>query len=433
MKSLDSKTPNQDWHPNIWPPFTQITKSNPHIEITHGKDALLFTKDPKKELIDGISSWWVTLHGHSNEYIANAIFDQAKKLEQVIFADFLHPQAKRLGERLSKLTKLDRLFFSDNGSTAVEVALKIAYQFWQNQGQQRSQIIAFDGAYHGDTFGAMALGERNLFNENFDSLMFPVKRAPWPSTWINDDEVERKENQAIQKLGTLLKTPTVAVILEPLVQGAGGMNMVRPEFIKKVSEIVKNNNSLLIADEVLTGFGRCGSLFAFQQAKIIPDLISLSKGLTGGFLPMGITLSTEEVFQSFIDDSPKKTFWHGHSFTANPLGCAAANASLDLLEKEPHKYLSFEEKHFPNLVKFKELKYVKKLRITGTIAAFDIELGNNKGYLNSIGKKIKSLAMEQGLFIRPLGSVIYLLPPLCISDNQLEKSYRIIKETLNDL
>ena len=215
-----SKTKNQNWHPNIWPPFTQITNSKPQQEVTHGKDALLFTKDPQQELIDGISSWWVTLHGHSNEYIANAIFNQAKSLEQVIFADFLHPQAKRLAERLSKLTQLERLFFSDNGSTAVEVALKIAYQSWQNQGETRTQIIAFEGAYHGDTFGAMALGERNIFNENFDNLMFPVKRAPWPSTWINDDEVERKEHEAIQKLITLLKVPTVAVILEPLVQGA---------------------------------------------------------------------------------------------------------------------------------------------------------------------------------------------------------------------
>ena len=433
MKSLVSKTPNQDWHPNIWPPFTQITNSNPQIEVSHGKDTLLFTKSPKKELIDGISSWWVTLHGHSNEYIANAIFNQAKNLEQVIFADFLHPQAKRLAERLSKLTKLERLFFSDNGSTAVEVALKIAYQNWQNEGDPRKQIIAFEGAYHGDTFGAMALGERNIFNEPFNDLMFPVKRAPWPSTWINDDDVEHKESVAIQRLDALLKTPTVAVILEPLVQGAGGMNMVRPQFIKKVSETIKNNNSLLIADEVLTGFGRCGSLFAFQKAKILPDLISISKGLTGGFLPMGITLSKEKIFQSFIDDSPRKTFWHGHSFTANPLGCAAANASLDLLEKEPQKYFSLEEKHLSHLVKFKKLSFIKKIRITGTIAALDLEIGNNRGYLNNIGKKIKTLSMEQGLFIRPLGNVLYLLPPLCISDDQLEKSYWIIKQVLNDL
>ena len=209
--------------------------------------------------------------------------------------------------------------------------------------------------------------------------------------------------------------------------------MVRPQFIKKVSEIINNTNSLLIADEVLTGFGRCGSLFAFQKAKIIPDLISISKGLTGGFLPMGITLCEEKIFQSFIDDSPRKTFWHGHSFTANPLGCAAANASLDLLEKEPQKYLSFEEKHLSHLMKFKNLSYIKKVRVTGTIAAFDLDIGNKKGYFNNIGKEIKSLAMEKGLFIRPLGNVIYLLPPLCITDDQLGKSYWIIRQILDNL
>ncbi len=433
MGFLVSENTHNDWHPNIWPPFTQITKNKPQIEVTHGKDAIIFTKYPPRELIDGISSWWVTLHGHSNQYIANAIYEQAKNLEQVIFADFLHPQAKKLSERLSNLTKLERLFFSDNGSTAVEVALKIAYQSWQNQGETRNQIIAFEGAYHGDTFGAMALGERNIFNENFNNLMFPVKRAPWPSTWINDKNVELKENKAIQELETLLKIPTVAVILEPLVQGAGGMNMVRPEFIKRVSEVVKNNNSLLIADEVLTGFGRCGTLFAFQQANIIPDLISISKGLTGGFLPMGITLAKENIFKSFISDSPVKTFWHGHSFTANPLGCAAANASLDLLENEPIKYLSFENKHLLYINKIKRFPFVKNIRVKGTIAAFDLEIGENYGYLNNIGKKIKSLSIEKGLFIRPLGNVIYLLPPLCITDNQLEQSYNIICEILSEL
>ena len=423
----------KDWHPNIWPPFTQIKTNKPQIEVIYGKDASLFTKEPEKELIDGISSWWVTLHGHSNEFIANAISEQANKLEQVIFADFLHPQAKMLSERLSKLTKLERVFFSDNGSTAVEVALKIAYQWWRNQGEERNQIIAFEGAYHGDTFGAMALGERNLFNESFENLMFPVQRAPWPSTWLEDKEIERKEDAALKTLSRLLQKPTVAVILEPILQGAGGMNMVRPEFIKKVSKLVINNNSLLIADEVLTGFGRTGSLFAFQQANIHPDLIAISKGLTSGFLPMGITLSKEKIFQSFVSESPEKTFWHGHSFTANPLGCAAANASLDLLELEPNKYLNFHHKHIFLLKKLQKLSFVKRVRVCGTIVAFDLEIDTNSGYLNSVGKKIKAMAIEKGLFIRPLGNVIYLLPPLCITDKQLENSYEIIYEILLNL
>tara|TARA_Y100001978_G_scaffold167949_1_gene156239 strand:+ start:15941 stop:17236 length:1296 start_codon:yes stop_codon:yes gene_type:complete len=423
----------RDWHPNIWPPFTQISKSKGQIEVSHGKNASIFTINPKKELIDGISSWWVTLHGHSNDYITQAIYDQSKKLEQVIFADFLHPQAKKLSERLSHLTKLERLFFSDNGSTAVEVALKIAYQWWQNKGENRHQIIAFEGAYHGDTFGAMALGERNIFNQSFEKLMFPVQRAPWPATWIGDEDIEKKENHAIQKLITLMEEPTVAVIIEPLLQGAGGMNMVRPEFLKKISNAIKNYNTLLIADEVLTGFGRSGNLFAFQKANIKPDIIAISKGLTAGFLPMGITMSKEEIFQSFISDSPEKTFWHGHSFTANPLGCAAANASLDLLEKEPKKYLNFEARHLTYLDQFKRLSCIKKIRVCGTVAAFDLEIGTRSGYLNEIGKKIKNLALTKGLFIRPLGNVIYLLPPLCITDKELEKCYKILYEIIIEI
>tara|TARA_B100001121_G_scaffold300378_1_gene310159 strand:+ start:787 stop:2094 length:1308 start_codon:yes stop_codon:yes gene_type:complete len=422
-----------EWHPNIWPPFTQIKTNNPQIEITHGKDSLIFTKNPERTLIDGISSWWVTLHGHGNEYIAEAIAKQAREIEQIIFADFLHPQAKLLSERLSKITNLERLFFSDNGSTAIEVALKIAYQWWQNNGELRNQIIAFEGAYHGDTFGAMALGERNIFNESFEKLMFPVKRVPWPSTWIGDQEVEIKEAKAIEKLIKLLEKPTAAVIFEPILQGAGGMNMVRPEFISKISELVKTNNSLLIADEVLTGFGRCGNLFAFQKANIKPDLIAISKGLTGGFLPMGITLAKEKIFQSFVSESPEKTFWHGHSFTANPLGCAAANASLDLLEKSPTKYSDFESKHYSLIKGFKSLTSVKRIRVCGTIVAFELEDKHNSGYLNSVGKIIKKNAIDKGLFIRPLGNVIYLLPPLSITDYQLEKSYEIIIEIIRNL
>ncbi len=434
---MDNKHNSADflnnWHPNIWPPFTQINKSKPQLEVTHGKDTLLFTKNPDRSLIDGISSWWVTLHGHSNEYIAKSISFQAKELEQVIFADFLHPQAKKLSERLSALTNLKRLFFSDNGSTAVEVALKIAYQYWKNKNESRNQIIAFDGAYHGDTFGAMALGERNIFNSSFENLMFPVKRSPWPSTWLNDDEIENKEKNALETLYELLQEPTVAVILEPILQGAGGMNIVRPEFLEKVSNLVKDNNSLLIADEVLTGFGRCGSLFSFQKAKIKPDLIALSKGLTGGFLPMGITLSSEDIFQAFISESPEKTFWHGHSFTANPLGCAAANASLDLLQNNPEKFTDFEAKHKLLIKKLQKFSYVKRIRFIGTVSAFELETGGENCYFNNIGKRIKTLAIDRGLFIRPLGNVVYLLPPLCISDQQLETSYEIICDILSEI
>ncbi len=429
--SVSSSTSNS-WNPHLWPPFTQIASATPPERVIAGNGALLL-RDEEPPLIDAISSWWVTLHGHANPTIAAAIGVQAQQLEQVIFADFTHPQAELLARRLSKLTKLQRLFFSDNGSTAVEVALKIAYQWWYNQNQPREQLIAFEGAYHGDTFGAMALGERNLFNAPFEKMLFPVNRVPWPGTWWGDKDVNHKERLALNELERLLETPTAAVILEPLLQGAGGMSMVRKVFLKEVETKVREAGALLIADEVLTGFGRCGSLFASQRAGIQPDLIALSKGLTGGFLPMGVTMASQTIFEAFVGEDPTSTFWHGHSFTANPLGCAAANASLDLLEKNPENYEDFESRHSPHLIKLSKNKKVTKPRLIGTIAAFDIAGDGRKGYLNIAGRKLKSLAMKQGVFLRPLGDVVYLLPPLCLTDSQLEQCYSVIGKCLDEI
>ncbi len=424
---------SQKWHQNIWPPFTQIASASPPLRVSKGKGALLIRDNGQPPLIDAISSWWVTLHGHSDPYIANAISKQAKELEQVIFADFTHAQAERLAKRLSAHTGLQRLFFSDNGSTAVEVAIKIAFQFWHNQGIERKQLIAFDGAYHGDTFGAMSVGERNIFNAPFQEMLFPVARVPWPQTWWGDDSVESREAMVLKELDRCLEKPTAAVILEPLVQGAGGMSMVRKKFLQAIEKKTREAGALLIADEVLTGFGRCGALFAFQRAGIKPDLIALSKGLTGGFLPMGVTMATEEIFEAFIGNEPELTFWHGHSFTANPLGCAAANASLDLLERKPMAYEDFESRHLPHLKDLEKHSKVQKPRLTGSIAAFDIAVEKREGYLNPIGRIFKKKVIANGVFLRPLGQVVYLLPPLCISDDQLEQCYSAIKVSLDYL
>ncbi len=395
-----------------------------------GNGALLY-RDEGPPLIDAISSWWVTLHGHAHAHIAEAISQQAKILEQVIFAEFTHPQAERLANRLAAKAGLERVFFSDNGSTAVEVALKIAIQWWHNQGEPRQQIVAFDGAYHGDTFGAMAVGARNLFSEPFDPLLFPVARIPWPATWWDDEDIAKKEQTALNHLEEALNTPTAAVILEPLVQGAGGMSMVRPAFLQEVEKRVRNAGTLLIADEVLTGFGRCGDFLATQRAGIKPDLVSLSKGLTAGFLPMGITMASTSVFDAFVGTNPSLTLWHGHSFTANPLGCAAANASLDLLETEPHKYQDFETRHRSRLEALADHPGIRHARVTGTIAAFDLVVSDQRGYLNPAGKVLSQLARERGVLIRPLGQVVYLLPPLCISDNQLDHCYAVLHQAIN--
>ena len=417
-------------HPNLWPPFTQLATAAPAQRIVSGEGALLF-RDGAPPLIDAISSWWVTLHGHGHPVMAAAIAEQAHRLEQVIFADFTHEPAEQLAERLSRITGLERLFFSDNGSTAVEVALKIACQWWHNQGTPRHQIVAFDGAYHGDTFGAMAVGERNLFSEPFDDKLFPVARVPWPHTWWGDETIEAKEQAALACLEQQLETPTAAVILEPLLQGAGGMAMVRPRFVQEVAKRVKQSQALLIADEVLTGFGRTGDWFASHRAGIQPDLMALSKGLTGGCLPMGVTMASERIFQGFIGQDPSLTLWHGHSFTANPLGCAAANASLNLLEANPTAFQDFEARHRPHLERLQGHSKVSRCRLLGTVAAFDLDVDGTAGYLNPAGPTVKKLAMAHGVFLRPLGQVVYLLPPLCISDEQLQRCYEAIGVALD--
>ncbi|MFN9644900.1 MAG: adenosylmethionine--8-amino-7-oxononanoate transaminase [Cyanobacteriota bacterium] len=423
------------WHPNLWHPSTQVALADPPLRVVAGRGAWLELEDGRT-LIDGISSWWVTLHGHAEPTIAAAIAEQATRLEQVIFANFRHAPAERLAERLSALTGLSRLFFSDNGSTAVEVALKIAWQWWRNQGTPRSRLIAFEGAYHGDTVGAMALGERSLFSAPFEPLLFEVARAPWPATWWGDAHVEEKEAEALAALERLLETPTAAVILEPLVQGASGMRMVRPGFLREVERRVRQAGALLIADEVLMGFGRGGALFASSLAGLTPDLMALSKGLTGGFLPMAVTLASERLHAGFIGTDPRLTLHHGHSFTANPLGCAAALASLDLLLATPERHEGLEARHRPLLEELAALPPVRRPRLRGTIAAFDVvppDGAEPEGYLNPIGRRLHRRLLAEGVFLRPLGQVVYLLPPLCVSDAELRQCYGALATALREL
>ena len=420
------------WHPHLWHPTTQVATSPEPLQVARAEGCLLELKDGRR-LIDAISSWWVTLHGHADPSIAAAIGRQALQLEQVIFANFSHAPAEQLATRLAALTGLERLFFSDNGSTAIEVALKIAWQWWRNQGSERRQLIAFEGAYHGDTFGAMAVGDRSIFTTPYDELLFDVARISWPHTHWGDTSVEERETKALQQLERALAAPTAAVILEPLIQGAAGMHMVRPAFLRAAAERVKGAGALLIADEVMTGFGRSGALFASQRAGIQPDLMALSKGLTGGFLPMGVTMASERLYRGFVSQKPEHTFFHGHSFTANPLGCAAALASLDLLQHNPERYQQFESRHTPLLEELvQQSALIRRARCMGTIAAFELDAGQ-RSYLNPIGKALQRLCLERGVYLRPLGNVVYLLPPLCISDAQLQQCYEAIGSSINDL
>lgn len=420
-------------HPNVWYPYTQAKTAPAPLKVKSAQGAWLTLEDGSR-LLDCISSWWVTLHGHAHPQIAQAIAQQATQLEQVIFAGFTHDPAEQLAEQLVKRlpAPLSRVFFSDNGSTAVEVALKMAYQYWQNQGQSRPKFIAFEGAYHGDTFGAMAVGARSLFSQVFANLLFEVEFVPFPETYLGDPQVDQREAAVMQIITEKLQSSDhyAALIVEPLVQGAGGMRMCRPVFLQQLRQLTQQFETLLIADEVMTGFGRTGDWFACTKAAIAPDLICLSKGLTGGFLPMALTGCTEEIYTAFYSDDPLKTLYHGHSYTANPLGCAAAIASLNLLTTNPAAFTQIEAKHHQQLAALQGHPYLTRLRVMGTIAAMDIVTSDQAGYLNQVAAMVRQQAIAHKLLLRPLGNVLYIMPPYCITDDEIDLIYQGIQKIL---
>ncbi len=419
----------------IWYPFTQMKTNREPLKVRAGKGALLQLEDGR-ELIDGISSWWVNVLGHAHPGIAKAIYEQALKLEHVIFAGFTHDPAEQVAEKVTSLlpAHLKRVFFSDNGSTAVEVALKMAYQYWINRGEKRSTFICFGGSYHGDTIGAMSLGERSLFNRLFDSLLFSVDFVPYPSTFPRDEEIDAKEQRILALIEEKLSIdPKIAVVIEPLVQGVGGMQMCRPQFLQKLQNLVHAYDTLLIYDEVMTGFGRTGEWFACVKSCTQPDIVCLAKGLTGGFLPLALTVCSEEIFDAFYSEDACKTFYHGHSYTANPLGCAAACATIDLLKENPECFRGMEGRHKRFLSELSQHPMLKRVRTCGTIVAMDISTEQDDGYLNKIGKAFKEQCLDKGVLIRPLGNVVYLMPPYCITDEQLAIAYDAISSTLEGL
>ncbi len=424
---------------HMWHPFTQAKTAPLPVPITSAKGAVLTGADGR-EYLDLISSWWVILHGHGEPAIAQAIARQAAELDHVIFAGFTHEPAVRLAASLAQMMPgdLDRVFFSDDGSTAVEVALKMSYQYWRNKGQpERRRFLSFDGGYHGDTFGAMAVGSGSGFFDMWKDLLFETHALPFPATWDGDNAAERKEAAALAALDAYLAEhgqQTAALIMEPLIQGASGFRMCRPAFVQALAERLRQAGVLLIFDEVMTGFGRTGEMFACQKAQVTPDLVCLSKGLTGGFLPLAATVCREEIYQAFLGDSFEQAFSHGHSFTANPLGCAAANASLELLgtEESRRKVAAIEARHRKGVDQLKARAAIGRPRVMGSIAAFEVE-AEETAYGASIGDRLQAMFLEDGLLIRPLGNVVYLLPPLCISDAQLDRAYEGIARALEKL
>jgi adenosylmethionine-8-amino-7-oxononanoate aminotransferase len=420
----------------LWHPYTQVRTADAPTAIRSAHGAIL-TDAQGREILDLVSSWWVTLHGHGHPAIARAIGDQAARLEQLIFAGFTHEPAVTLCQRLTGILPpaLRRFFFSDNGSTAVEVALKMALQACQNLGQpDRTRFLAFEGGYHGDTVGAMSAGVSSHYFEAWRDLLFPVDVLPVAATWMDDPDVAAREAAALDRLDQHLEAfgaRTAAAILEPLVQGACGMRMHRPAFLRGVVARLRAHGVLVILDEVMTGFGRLGATFGCLAAEVVPDFICLSKGLTGGALPMSLTVTTEAIHTAFLDDAIDRAFLHGHSFTANPLGCAAALASLDLLLDPAcaEARARIERRHRTDLAALVAASpRAGRLRIQGTIAAF--EVAGTEGYGSADTTRMKRWFLDRGLLLRPLGSTLYLLPPFCISDAQLDQAYAGIAEGL---
>ncbi|MEM8907830.1 MAG: adenosylmethionine--8-amino-7-oxononanoate transaminase [Bacteroidota bacterium] len=411
----------------VWHPYTQAKTAAAPLPIARGKGAWLYD-DQDNAYLDAVASWWVNLHGHAHPYIAQRIFEQLNRLEHVIFAGFTHQPAVELAERLLAILpdRQAKIFYSDNGSTAVEIGIKMALQYFHNQGIPRTKILALEGAFHGETFGAMSASGELSLNNAFEEHLFAVERIPVPFAG--------EEAAALQALEQKLsENEYAAFIFEPLIQGAGGMRMYPPKALDQLIRRCQAAGVLCIADEVMTGFGRTGKLFASHHLAEQPDILCLSKGLTGGTLPLAITTCTQDIFAAFLSQDRYKTFFHGHSYTANPVGCAAGLASLDLLLSEDcqQQIQMIEAAHAQFKKQIEAHPRLQSVRHLGTIIAFEFASQGETGYFNAIRDQLYYFFLERGVLLRPLGNVIYILPPYCINKKELEKIYALIVQALD--
>jgi adenosylmethionine-8-amino-7-oxononanoate aminotransferase len=412
----------------VWHPFAQHALEEGFPTIVSAEGAYLMTADGRR-IIDAISSWWVITHGHRHPHIVAAIRRQAERLDQVIFAEFTHEAAEQLAEKLLAILPegLEHVFFSDSGSTSVEVALKMALGFWHHNAAPRHRIIVMQGSYHGDTVGTMSVGARGVFTETYEPLLFDVSTIPFP--------FPGREAETLDALETLCRRDDAAAfIVEPLVLGAGGMLMYPPSVLRELHRICRTYGVLFIADEVMTGWGRTGSIFACEQAEITPDIACYSKGLTGGSLPLAVTVCRPEIFDAHYARDRRRTFFHSSSFTANPIACAAALANLEIWEAEPvrARIANLESRHREYLREFANDAHFANVRQTGTIVAMDVRT-TESGYLASVGQQLRSAFRAANVLLRPLGNTIYILSPYCISPADLEIIYGAIRETVRAL
>ena len=431
-----------------WQPFNQMQLAPEPVVIRGGEGARLFT-DEGKTILDGISSGWTVIHGHNHPHIMESIREQTRRLDHVIYSGLTHEGALRLGERLSRTTgdRLPRVFFSDNGSTAVEIGLKMAFQYFANRGETgRNRFLAMEGSYHGDTVGTMSVGSRSVFHSMYEPLLFDVFRVAMPVCPFRSLGTEQEVTEIqtaledMEKKFELHGTELCGFIVEPLVQGAsGGMNFYPAAYLRKARELCDRYGIFLIADEVFTGFGRTGSFYAFEQAGVWPDIMALAKGLTGGVLPLAVTLATEQIYEGFLSTDRMKTLFHGHSMTGSPLGVAAAHASLDLFETE-NRMADLERLwirhgwHLDRIRKGKLGEFLKEARFLGSLSVLELLPPDGEGgYTSEFGWDLMGRMIKKGVLLRPLGNSVYLAPPYVITDGELEEIYGKLEETLLEI
>lgn len=413
----------------VWHPFTQHGLGEPIPLVTHAQGAALFTSDGRR-IVDAISSWWVTTHGHCHPRVMAAIRDQAAKLDQIIFAGWTHEPAETLARALVEMMPepLAHVFFSDSGSTSVEVALKMALGFWANTNRPRSRIVVMEHSYHGDTIGAMSVGARGVFNHAYAPLLFDVGRIPFPAAGQEEASLD-----ALERLcgGT---EPAAAFIVEPLILGAGGMLIYDRAVLAEMRAICARHDVLFIADEVMTGWGRTGTLLACQQAGVVPDILCLSKGLTGGAVPLAVTLATPAIFEAHRSQDRARMFFHSSSYTANPIACAAANANLAIWREEPvlERIGLLAARQTERLNKLGNVANVTGSRQLGTIAALEIA-SSRSGYLSDLGPRLTRFFRDRDLLLRPLGNTVYVMPPYCIEEEDLDSIYGAIAEAVQGM
>jgi adenosylmethionine---8-amino-7-oxononanoate aminotransferase len=410
----------------IWHPFTQHALRPTLPTVARAQGAYLTLNDGQR-VLDAISSWWVTTHGHCHPKIMAAIKAQAEELDQVIFAEYTHQPAEELAVKLIELAPagLKHVFFSDSGSTSVEVALKMALSFWRHTGDARHEIVVMQGSYHGDTIGTMSVGARGPFTDSYEPLLFDVERIPFPTS--GREPVTLEAFDSLCRLGRI-----AALIVEPLVLGAGGMLMYSPQCLRHLKDICSTHGVLFIADEVMTGWGRTGTMFACEQAQVTPDIACYSKGLTGGSLPLAVTLCRHEIYQAHYATDRRRTFFHSSSFTANPIACAAALANLEIWETEPvrERIATLAAMQAEHLERFRDDARFESVRQTGTVTAMDLKT-SDAGYLSKLGPKLQAHFRDARVLLRPLGNTIYVLPPYCVTSEDLALVYNSIESAAN--